>query len=394
MTRQFVTELKENLTENILPYWVEKMQDPEGGFYGECDFDDNLHKDAPRGAILNARILWTFSAAARVLGNEEYKKTAERQFQYIRDHFIDPEYGGVYWSINADGTPCDTKKQFYAIAFTIYGLAEYCRLTGSEEAKNLAVELFRIIEKYSRDRERGGYIEALTREWQPIADMRLSDKDLNSSKTMNTHLHILEAYTALVRVWRTEESIEAATSLLRLFNSVIVSPHNHHLGLFFDDNLKRVELDISYGHDIEASWLMLESAHVIGDKELLDETINVTYHLGHAALEGKCVDGSMVYERYASGRYNNQKHWWVQAENVIGQLYLAIFHNEPEMLKKAYQSWQYIDNNIVDKGEGEWYWGRNPDGSLMKEDKAGFWKCPYHNSRMCLEAIERLNSNC
>lgn len=394
MTRQFVTELKENLTENILPYWIEKMQNPEGGFYGECDFDDNLHKDAPRGAILNARILWTFSASARVLGNEEYKKTAERQFQYIRDHFIDPEYGGVYWSINADGTPCDTKKQFYAIAFTIYGLAEYCRLTGSDDARNLAIELFRIIEKHSRDRERGGYIEALTHEWQPIADMRLSDKDLNSSKTMNTHLHILEAYTALLRVWRTEESLEAASSLLRLFNTVIVSPDNHHLGLFFDDNLKRVEHDISYGHDIEASWLMLESAHVIGDKELLDETVNVTYHLGYAALEGRCVDGSMVYERHASGRYNNQKHWWVQAENVIGQLYLAIYHNEPEMLKKAYQSWQYIDNNIVDKGEGEWYWGRNPDGSLMKEDKAGFWKCPYHNSRMCLEAIERLNSNC
>lgn len=391
LRRRFAGELRTNLLENILPYWTGRMADPEGGYYGRRDGNDNLHAEEPRGAILNARILWTLAAAARYTGDEALAVKAAEQYDYVTGHFIDPEYGGVYWSVNADGTPCDTKKQFYAIAFTIYGLSEYVRLTGDRKALELAVELFRSIEKHSRDRERGGYFEAANRDWSPIADMRLSDKDLNSSKTMNTHLHILEAYANLLRVWPEEECREATSSLLSLFNEVIVDHRTWHMGLFFDDDLRRVDGDISYGHDIEASWLMLEAAEVIGNRELYDRTLDVTPHLALAALQGRCTDGSMLYERHASGRYDDEKHWWVQAENVIGQTYLAIYHAMPQMLDKAYESWRYIDDNIVDHEGGEWFWSRMPDGSVnRRDDKAGFWKCPYHNARMCLETLSKL----
>lgn len=395
LKRAFLADLEEN----ILPYWL-RLEDPAGGFYGRMDAEDNLHAGEVRGCILNARILWTFSAAARALGNGEYEKAARRQMRYFADHFIDREYGGCYWSVHADGTPCDTKKQHYAIAFAIYALSEYCMLTGDKEALDEAVELFRAIEKHSRDHEGLGYYEAANRDWSPIADMRLSDKDMNSEKTMNTHLHILEGYTNLLRVCRAPEVEEATATLLRLFNEVIIDRSNSHMGLFFDRDMKRVEQGISYGHDIEASWLMLEAAQVIGDESLLAETLEATGKLGVAALEGIQPDGSMIYEMNSDGHIDTDRHWWVQAEAVVGQLYLWRFHGDASALDKAAGTWEYIDANIVDHRNGEWWWRRSGEaedlatGDDLKryaEDKAGFWKCPYHNSRMCLEGYRILS---
>ena len=392
MTRQELrNEVFVNLTENILPYWMEKMVDPRGGFYGRRDGNDRLDPDAPKGAILNARILWTFAAAYRILGKPEYLDMATRAKREIIDRFYDPDFGGIYWSITADGKPLDTKKQFYAIGFAIYGLSEYARATGDTEALDYAVRLFHDIERHSRDRRRGGYIEALSREWQPLGDMRLSEKDANVAKTMNTHLHIIEPYTNLLRVWPNEELREATVALLRLFiDRFVASGQRGHLGLFFDEDWTRTDGIISYGHDIEASWLMLETAQVLGDQQLLAETLGVTYRIAQAALEGRCCDGSMVYERHAGGSYDNDKHWWVQAENVVGEIYLYLFHNRRDMLQKAVQSWLYIRDNIVDREGGEWYWSRKGREVNRQEDKAGFWKCPYHNSRMCLELIGKL----
>lgn len=384
-------EMEETLTRNILPYWMEKMEDPHGGFYGRRDGNDKLDATAPKGAILNARILWTFSAAYRVTGKPEYLETATRAKREIIDRFYDKEYGGIYWSLDAEGKPLDTKKQFYAIGFAIYGLSEYARATSDPEALDYAIRLFHDIENHSRDYDKGGYREAMTRDWQPIDDMRLSDKDANTSKTMNTHLHIIEPYTNLLRVWNDTELREATTSLLELFfDKIEASGKRGHLGLFFDDDWHRQDGIISYGHDIEASWLLLETAQVLSDKALLDKAMAHTGRIAEAALEGRCADGSMVYERHESGAYDNDKHWWVQAENVIGQMYLYLFHGREDMLGKAYQSWGYIKDNIVDHEGGEWFWSRSDGVVDRSQDKAGFWKCPYHNSRMCLEIIERL----
>lgn len=407
----FKRQLKDNLTKNILPYWEEKMQDPSGGFYGRRDGFDNLDCDAPKGAILNARILWTFSAAEIAFRTGEYLEPAKRAFEYIRGHFIDEEFGGAFWSLDSKGNPLDTKKQFYAIAFIIYGLSEYYKCTGDANALNLAYNLFEVIETYSRDKERNGYIEACTREWKPIEDMRLSEHDENSSKTMNTHLHILEGYTNLLSALKIKMSeddrsgdilerisiVEEATrNLLKIFLHKIENQTTHHLTLFFNDDWKKVDDSESYGHDIEASWLLLETAMVIGDNQLTEETLCHTKKIALSGLEGRRADGSMIYERHPDGRTDADKHWWVQAENVIGQLYLSRYHSRSKeesekFLGDAWQSWRYIAENLVDSA-GEWHWSRKADGSVNHEDdKAGFWKCPYHNSRMCLESIKTLS---
>ncbi|MDE6548224.1 MAG: AGE family epimerase/isomerase [Muribaculaceae bacterium] len=409
----FKEELTANLTENILPYWMEKMKDPRGGYYGRRDGNDILDKEAPKGAILQARILWTFSAAYNAIKNPEYLDEARHAYEFIRDHFIDNENGGAYWSVSADGTPLDTKKQFYAIAFIIYGLSEYYIASDDETALQTACRLFDSIEGHARDREKEGYIEATTCHWHPIEDMRLSERDANASKTMNTHLHILEGYTNLLRALRIakgrgvkaasdseiEKVKEATVYLLRIFLDRIENPETHHLTLFFDDDWNKYDDAESYGHDIEASWLLLETALVIGDKELTEETLEHTRLIALAALKGRQEDGSMVYELHGNGTLDADRHWWVQAENVIGQLYLSRFHSDPETeaeslywLKSAYESWRYIADNLVDP-EGEWFWSIKADGTVNRDDdKAGFWKCPYHNSRMCLESVKQLDS--
>lgn len=395
MIDKFQAELRDTLDNNILNYWIEKMTDPRGGYYGRRDGNDNLDPDAEKGAILNGRILWTFSTAYRLTGNAAYSTAALRARDYIAEHFMDPEYGGVFWSLTAQGEPLDTKKQYYAIAFVIYGLSEHYRATGDRKSLDLAIKLFHDLENHSFDKVKGGYLEASTRDWQPIADMRLSDKDTNASKTMNTHLHIIEGYTALLRVWRDPELLEATSRLLRIFLDTIENPHTHHLQLFFDDDWIRQDGIISYGHDIEASWLLLETAMVIGDKDMYNETLEHTRHIAMAALEGRAADGSMLNERHASGAYDNDRHWWVQAETVVGQLYLALYHGRPEQLERAWQTWCFIKENLIDQEHGEWFWSRQHDQGKPRinriDDHAGFWKCPYHNGRMCVEAIERLD---
>lgn len=380
------------LEENILPYWLKKMQDPRGGFFGHRDGYDILHPEAQKGAVMNARILWSFSAAYRLLGKPEYLDAATRAKREIIDRFYDKEFGGIFWSVDHEGKPLDMKKQFYALGFAIYGLSEYARALGDEEALEYAVKLFHDIESHSRDREKGGYVEALNRDWSPIADMRLSDKDLNATKSMNTHLHIIEPYTNLLRIWNSEELKEATVSLLHLFlDKIVMTDRRGHLALFFDDDWNELNPGIiSYGHDIEASWLLLETAEVLGNKDIFEKTCGVVAKIADASLEGRCADGSMIYESFPDGRVDADRHWWVQAESVIGQLYMYLFHGRGDMLHDVYESWKYIQDHLIDRDCGEWFWSIRDGKPIRSEDKAGFWKCPYHNSRMCMEIIQRL----
>ena len=414
-------EMQDVLTQNILPFWMDKMTDHEqGGFYGRIDGSGVLHPEAEKGAILNARILWSFSAAYRVLGNSEYLETATRAKDYIIEHFIDKEYGGVYWSLDYKGNPLDTKKQFYAIGFVIYGMSEYARATGDREALECALQLFDCIEEHAFDHQNNGYIEACTREWGKIADMRLSKLDANYPKSQNTHLHIIEPYTNLYRCIR---EMQAATScnyvpvlgsvlpvdvvvpmemlariegalrnLIHIFTDDILNPETHHLDLFFDmvwtRGAGRLE---SYGHDIECSWLMHEAALVLGDKEVLAKVEPVVQMVAKASQKGLRPDGSMIHEaNLDTGHVDDDLHWWVQAENVVGWVNIWQYFHDASALEKAMRCWQYIKENLVDYTNGEWFWSRHSDGTLNTvDDKAGFWKCPYHNSRMCLEIMER-----
>lgn len=228
-------------------------------------------------------------------------------------------------------------------------------------------------------------MEAAARDWQEIADMRLSDKDANEKKTMNTHLHIIEPYTNLYRVWPDESLRATLKDLLNLFLDTIEDARTHHLGLFFNEKWERQDEIVSYGHDIEASWLLLETAQVLGDAALLNKTLIHTRAIALEALKALQPDGSMIYERRADGTLDMERHWWVQAEAVIGQVYLYRFHHMEEALDGARRTWQYIKENLIDPA-GEWYWSRMLDGSInRRDDHAGFWKCPYHNGRMCME---------
>ena len=414
-------EMQDVLENNILPFWLEKMQDNEnGGFYGRIDGSGVLHPDAEKGAILNARILWTFSAAYRVLEKGELLEAATRAKDYLVDHFIDPEYGGVYWSVDYKGEPLDTKKQFYAIAFAIYGLSEYARATGDREALEYALDLYDCIEEHAFDDEQNGYIEACTREWGKIGDMRLSELDANYPKSQNTHLHIMEAYANLLRCLKemraqeqcdyvpaigsvlpvgisvppeTMVSVEGALrNIISIFIDKILNPETNHLDLFFDMDWTRGAGHLeSYGHDIECSWLLHEAALVLGDENLLEKVENVVQKVAKASEKGLREDGSMIHEaNLDTGHVDDDLHWWVQAENVVGWFNVWQHFGDEEAFKKSEKCWHYIKENLVDFDNGEWYWSRHPDGSLNTvDDKAGFWKCPYHNSRMCLEIIER-----
>lgn len=386
------TEMQDELVNDILPFWMNKMVDHvNGGFYGRITGEEKLMPEAEKGAILNARILWTFSAAYRLLHKPEYLETATRAKRYLIDHFYDKEFGGVYWSLDYKGQPLDTKKQIYALGFAIYGLSEYHRATGDQEALDYAIRLFESIEEHSFDTKKNGYCEALTREWGEMADMRLSDKDANERKTMNTHLHILEPYTNLYRVWKDARLEKQLRNLIELFTTKILNIRTGHLELFFNDDWVSKYRIVSYGHDIEASWLIHEAALVLGDAGVLEKVEPLVEYIAAAADEGLTPDGAMVYETFTDKKKTDmEKHWWVQAENVVGHVNLYQYFDDEVALRKAFQAWAFIKEHLIDRTNGEWHWSLLPDGSVnRKDDKAGFWKCPYHNGRMCMEIMER-----
>lgn len=414
-------EMQDVLENDILRFWLDKMQDDEnGGFYGQMTGRGQLIKEADKGAILNARILWSFSAAYRVLGKKEYMEAATRAKDYFISHFIDHEYGGVFWSLDYQGQPKDTKKQFYAIGFAIYGLSEYARATGDHEALDYAIQLYENIEEHALDHVYNGYIEACTREWGVMEDMRLSDLDANYPKSQNTHLHIIEPYTNLYRCMREFQAAQSCNyvpaigavlpvaitvpqetfvrveaslrNLIHIFTDHILNPATHHLDLFFEMDWTRGAGHLeSYGHDIECSWLMHEAALVLGDKDILNKVEPIVREVAKASEKGLNPDGSMIHEaNLDAGTVDDDLHWWVQAENVVGWMNIYQYFGDEDALQKALHGWEYIKQNLIDNENGEWYWSRHKDGSLnLDDDHAGFWKCPYHNSRMCMEILER-----
>ena len=379
--------------QKILSYWMNYTIDTEnGGFYGKISDENVVVTGAAKGSVLNARILWAFSAAYRLTKHQPYIEIADRAYQYILNHFMDHENGGVYWSVDDKGLPLDTKKQVYALAFTLYGFTEYHLATGIGSAKQFSIELFECIEQYSYDDEREGYFEAFTNDWQELVDLRLSKKDANERKTMNTHLHILEAYTNLYRCWPDEDVKQSIVKLLENFRQYIIDKDSNHLVLFFDDNWNRKSDIISFGHDIEAAWLLQEAAEIVGEKEIIMQFKNLAVKIAGAAVEALDTDGGLIYEK-ENGHWINEKHWWPQAEGMVGFFNAYQVSGQDHFLDKSIGCWKFVQQFILDKKNGEWFWGVNEYHQPMQhQDKAGFWKCPYHNSRACLELIRRIGN--
>lgn len=386
-------ELAQELN-NILEYWTQHTIDREhGGFYGRIGNDNVADTESPKGLVLNARILWTFSAAYNFTGNHACLPVAGRAFEYLINHFFDRENGGFYWSVDSYGRPLETKKQVYGIAFCCYAFAEYYRASRDIKSLLYAKHCFQKIEQFAFDELRTGYVEAFTQDWKPVGDLRLSNKDANEKKTMNTHLHVLEAYSGLYRSWPDQLLKKRISQLLANFADNILNSATGHLQLFFDENWNVKSGLISYGHDIEAAWLLTEAAETIDDKNWIARTKGHALQLAGAAARGLDSDGGLWYER-ENDQLVKQKHSWPQAEAMVGFYNAWQLSGDPAFLSYSIRSWQFIKQSILDKNNGEWFWGLNHDGTVMEnEDKVGFWKCPYHSTRACMELMRRLRAD-
>jgi mannobiose 2-epimerase len=392
---EFQKELKSELVGDILPFWMKHAVDPvHGGFYGAVTNDLQVLNDVPRSAILCSRILWTFSAAHRILGGEEYLAMARRAYDYLTGVFWDPEYGGLFFNVNAKGQPVFDRKHHYATAFGLYGLSEFFRATKDPQCLKLAQSLFALLEKHGYEPVHGGYIEGTTRKWEALADMRLSENDLDCRKSMNTNLHILEAYTNLMRVWDDPRLKAQHKALVAAFLEHILDPEINHLRLFFDDGWNSISSIRSYGHDIESSWLLCEAAEMQGDAELTERVRKAALGLSESVYrEALEKDGSILYEGSPHGLVDTNKAWWAQAEGMVGFYNAWQLSGREEFAAAAKGLWEYIKAHMIDRKNGEWFKLLSRDGQPIRDHyKIGPWDCPYHATRSCFEMMARLGN--
>ena len=390
---EFRRQLTHELTDNILPFWMNHVVDKaNGGFYGAVSNDLQVHNEVPRASILCARILWTYSAAYRRLGAEEYLATAQWAYDYLTRVFWDQECEGVYWQVDLYGRPVFDRKHHYAQAFAIYGLTEYYRATQEPESLALAQRLFHLLERYAFEPKYGGYIEGSSRKWTKLDDMRLGESDLNCRKSMNTLLHMLEAYTNLLRVWGDPTLKAQHRALIETILDHVIDHSTGHFKLFLDDNWHSLSGTVSYGHDIEGSWLLLEAANVQGDAPLIARVRKVVTQMAAVVVrEGLDSDGSVFNEGNAQGVTDTVKSWWAQAEAMVGFYNAYEVSHDDHFAQAAYRLWKYIQTKLVDRTHGDWYKQLLRDGTPdLTRFKAGPWDCPYHHSRACFEMLNRL----
>lgn len=390
--KEWQNEFRRELEERIIPFWQKLKDDAHGGFYGYMDIDLNLEKEADKGCILNSRILWFFASAAMCLKDEELLQYADHAYRFLRDHCMDTELGGVYWSVKYDGTVADDTKHTYNQAFAVYALAAYAQATGKQEAIDLAWEIYHTIETKCRDEK--GYLEALTRDFQPVSNEKLSDNGIVASRTMNTFLHVFEGYSGLYQATRDERIAARLREMLDMFYAKIYHPQRRRQEVFFNDDYQPI-LDLhSYGHDIESAWLLDWGCTLMEDEALNAKLIPVLTEMAQNVYE-KAYHGNGLFNECENGVNDENRIWWVQAETVVG--FMNAWQRNPDktyFLEAAKEVWQYIQKEIVDDRPGsEWFWLVHPDGTPgWQKEIVGPWKCPYHNGRMCIEMIRRLKA--
>ncbi len=386
-------EFQEHLEENLIPFWNRMEDNENGGFYGYADSDGNPDKNGSKGCILNSRILWFYSAAYQLLNKSELLEKARHAYKFLSEHFYDTRYGGVFWSVHADGTPEDDTKHTYNQSFAIYALSVYYQASGDKQALNLAYNLYNIIE--SKCRDENGYFEAFSREFYPVSNEKLSENGVSADRTMNTLLHVMEAYTELYRADEFYAVADSIRDILRIFKFRVFDSDKEICRVFFDKDYNSLISLESYGHDIEASWLIERACQVLGDKAYYAEMLPVIRLLADGALKnGIDIKNRAMNNECENGKVNEKKVWWVQAESVTG--FYNAYQNEPdraEYLDASQNVWDYIQKYIIDKKTGEWIEDIEPDDTVKPgQALAHPWKCPYHNGRMCIEMIQRLKA--
>lgn len=387
--------IEADLRGNILPFWIRHVANrATDTFHGQLANDLAVVSEVERGALLTSRILWTYSAAFLRYREPACREMADFAFRDLLARFHDAQHDGFYWSIRADGTVGRDRKQVYGQAFAIYALSEYHAATGATEPLERAIALFRLLERHARERVHGGYLEAFARDWSPIADMRLSEVDQNDPKSQNTLLHVMEAYTRLFEAWSDPALRAALRDLVEIMLTHVVDARTGHLGLFFTTDWRPTSDKISYGHDIEAAWLLSRAASVLGESALTARVSSLALRIADVTLaEGTDADGGVYNLGGPGGILDPRKEWWPQAEAVVGLLNAWQLSGEPRHLAAAARTWDFISRRLVDRTHGEWFRGVTRDGRVIPEfEKVGFWKCPYHNARMGLEAVARLRA--
>ena len=381
------------LRRGILPFWATRTVDTErGGFFGRLGEDGRPDPSAGKGGVLNARILWTFSAALRHTPDPLYRTMADRAFGYLLEHFWDSEHSGLFWKVDNRGGMVQGRKQTYGQAFGIYALAEYFRATGVQSAIDHAERLFEDIEAHAFDPASGGYWEARGRDWKPIDDIRLSAIDLNAPFSMNTHLHLLEAYTGLVRASSKPRHRDRLRAVLEIMLDRIIDAQTGHLILFQDERWQPMSGVISYGHEIEASWLLCEAADTLADDAVSTRVRAAALQMADGVMElgYDAANGGILYELSPDGHVNTDKEWWVQAEGVVGLLNAFELSGREEFLDAALRTWDFIEAHVIDPVVGEWRTRVTRAGEpIAGFARVDFWKCPYHNARAMLEILER-----
>jgi mannobiose 2-epimerase len=391
--QQFSTTVREELENDLVPFWVERAIDYEhGGFIGQMSNDATIVPEAPKGLILNTRILWAFSAMYRFNQDSRFRETAQLAYDYLEAYFRDTSFGGVFWLLDYKGHPLDKKKKIYGQAFYIYALAEYYHAFEDSSALDRVMETFDLIETHSRDRTCGGYIEVCNRDWSIADDLRLSDKDMDEKKSMNNHLHLLEAYTNLYRIRPESRLREHLTELIDIFDQRITDKDTGHLNHFFNDTWRPKSDNYTFGHDIEASWLLCEAADVLEEPALTTRIRQLALQLARLTLaEGLDNDGGLCYEGRAGQVTDPNRQWWPQAESVVGFLNAYELSSDEAFLEAAKKAWDFIEKYFIDRDNGEWFWRIDTTGRHdPAEPKVSQWKGPYHNIRACLEIIKRL----
>ena len=386
----FRQSVHRELTQNILPFWIKQIDHKNGGFYGEVGADGTPDPKAAKGGILTARILWTFSHAYRLFGDPDYLAAGTQAYHFLCNHLWDDDYGGTYWVVDCQGAVLDPKKHIYSQGFSIYGLSEYYLATHENQALQKAIRIFDLIEQHAFDPAYGGYFESYQRDWSLAKDFRLSEKEQNDPKTMNTHLHLLEPYTNLLRAWNDPHLRQQQHQLIGTFLDHIIDPETHHFGLFFSEAWQSHHRIISYGHDIEGSWLLCEAAEVLGETNLQTEVSRAALQMAEAVYqEAREDDGAIIYEAEPDGKLHDFREWWAEAEAVVGFFNAYQLCRDEKYLQASILAWQYIEDHLIDKDHGEWYRTVTRQGYPVLGKLVDFWKCPYHNGRACMEIWER-----
>jgi len=390
------SRLAENqLFGHILPFWWGPALDHEnGGWMGWLSNDLQPDRSQPKGLIVNSRILWAFSAVYRARPEKLFQELAGRAFEFVADKFWDAKHGGAFWRLDDSSRVVDDSKKIYGQAFCIYALTEFHRAFGSQIALARAKELFELIERHAHDSKFGGYIEVCNRDWSEAgSEARLSDKDMSEKKSMNNHLHVLEAYANLYRIWKNPRVEKRLRELIKLFQERILDTRTQHFHHFFDEAWSVRSDTYTFGHDIEGSWLLCEAAEVLDDEALLKNMRATALRLAEAALnEGVASDGGLRYEGKGGKIIDHGKECWPQAEAAVGFLNAFQISDDEKFLIAARRVWNYIETNLVDRVHGEWFWRISPDGRPdAKLPKVSEWKGPYHGTRACLEIIRRLD---